>query len=315
MSPFSARPRIAAGAAMLLVAGSIIVNPGTAAAASPKFDMSGFSVQVGTPVTYTPEQQALFAQKQLLSQKELQSPGTVLRMSHPAGLSATYVLASGAQVSSKSMTAMVADPDGAILGTYPRQQTVSYYCGPTAVQVVGDYAWGMGPNAVHNTQATIVKNWTHTTSGGTDLGNEVAGLNGNVGSQFPSGFGTYHTYQRPYTVAGGAQWHADLRTDVGGYYMPIVASVSPKQIGATYQLPSWQGSGTVAAGDYGHYIVFYGYSGKWDGNPGNTSPTLWYNDGSGGYGGGTGSWRTSDAAIYYMMWLWNHNHSTGYYMW
>lgn len=317
MSPFSIRPRIAAGAATLLVAGSIILNnPGTAAAASPKFDMSGFSVQVGTPVTYTPQQQAIFSQKEALAQQELQYPGTVYRMSHPAGLSATYVSASGVRTSSNTMTPMVADPDGALLGTWVRQQTKQYYCGPTAVQVVGDYAWQTGPNAVHNTQQNISNWWTHTdANGSTNLGDEVVGLNGNVGSKFPSGFGTYHSYQRPNTVAGGAQWHADLRTDIGGYYMPVVASVSPKQAGAAYQLPSWQGSGTAPAGDYGHYLVFSGYITKWDGNPGNTSPYLFYDDGSGGWGGGTGAYTDSDAAIYYMMWLWNHQHASGYYMW
>jgi hypothetical protein len=310
------RKQLGLGLRALVCASTLAaVIASNAAAASPKFDMSGFSVQVGTPVTYTSAQQAIIAQKEALALQELQSPGTVYRMSHPAGLSATYVSASGTRMSSNAMTPMVADPDGAIVGTWVRQQTKAYYCGPTAVQVVGDYAWQTGPNTVHNTQQYISNTWTKTDQlGQTPLANEVTGMNGNVGSEMPSGF-IYASAREPNTVAGGAQWHAYLREDIGGFYMPQVASVSPKQSGAAYQLPSWQGSGTAPAGNYGHYIVFAGYITKWDGNPGNTSPYLFYDDGSGGYGGGTGEWSDSDAAIYYMMWLYNSNHAAGYFIW
>jgi hypothetical protein len=305
---------------MLLMAGSISVNPGTAAAASPKFDMSGFSVQVGTPTPMTPQEQAIVAQKEALAQQELQHPGTVYKMNHPAGLSATYVTASGARMSPNVMTAMaVGDPDGAILGTWVREQTKAYYCGPTAVQVVGDYVWQTGPNTVHNTQQNISNWWTHTdANGSTNLADEVVGMNKNVGTRMPSGF-IYASRREANSPAGGSAWHAKLREDIGGYYMPQVASVSPKQKGAAYWLPSWSGPGTVTAGNYGHYIVFSGYITKWDGS--SSTPYLFYDDGSGpdghghNWGGGTGEFSASDAAIYYMMWLYNPNHAAGYFIW
>jgi hypothetical protein len=312
MSLFIARPRIAAGAAMLLMAGSVVLSPGSVAAANPNQDMSGFSVQLGTPVRDTPQEQAILAQKDALAKQELQHPGTVYRMNHPAGLSATYVMAGGARVSPNVMTAMtVGDPDGAILGTWVRQQTKAYYCGPTAVQVVADYSWSTGPNAVKYTQQYISNTWTKTDQLlQTPLANEVTGLRG--AAKLPAGF-TYASARHTNDAAGGAAWHAKLRADIGGYYMPQVASVSPKQIGAVYQLPSWQGSGTAPAGNYGHYIVYYGYITKWDGS--SSSPYLFYDDGAGGYGGGTGSWQATDVSIYYMMWLGNPNHAAGYFIW
>ena len=65
-----------------------------------------------------------------------------------------------------------------LVGTWEREQQLSYTCGPTAVQVVADWVWNMGPNAVKYTQATISTRWTHTTTAGTDATHELAGANG-----------------------------------------------------------------------------------------------------------------------------------------
>jgi hypothetical protein len=299
--------------ATLLTAVSVVFTTGSVAADDSKFDMSGFADGLGPPVTYTPQQQAIIAQKEALAAQELRAPGTVYHMSHPAGRSITYVYANGTRVASDAMTPMVADPDGATLGTWTRQQTKSYYCGPTAVQVVGDFVWWTGPNTVHNTQQYISDTWTKTdATRSTMVNNEVRGLNGNAGSRMPAGF-IYASAREANTVAGGAAWHAKLREDIGGFGMPGVASVSPKQNGAPYQLPSWQGPGTAPAGNYGHYIVFNTYIGKWDGA--SPSPWIGYDDGSGGYGGGTGSYSASAKAIYWMMWDGNPNHTPGYFIW
>jgi hypothetical protein len=288
-----------------------VLTPGSAAAASPKLDMSGFSVQVGTPIADTPQEAAIIRSKEAIAQQELLHPGTIFSMNHPAGLKATYVLVGGARIAPMAISAAVGDPDGAILGSWTRQQTKAAYCGPTAVQVVADFSWNTGPNAVKYTQKQISDNWTKTDQlGQTPLANEVTGLRGAV--HLPSGF-TYSSARQTNDAAGGASWHAKLREDIGGYWMPQVASVSPKQVGATYQLPSWQGSGTAPAGNYGHYIVYYGYITKWDGS--SSSPYLYYHDGSAGYGGGTGTWQASDLSIYYMMWLYNPNHAAGYFIW
>ena len=243
----------------------------------------------------TPAQQAIVKQKLALAHQEELHPGTVRNISHPAGM----------QVLS---AASPADQYAAFLVTWPRQQTKPYYCGPTAVQVVGDYAWNMGPNTVHNTQQNISTWWTKTdVTGQTYLGDEVHGLNMNVGAKMPAGF--IYAYARPNT---GSAWHSLLRTDVVGYYMPQVTSVSPKQTGASYWLSSWANTNRpVPAGDYGHYIVYTGYVGIWDGT---SNPHVYFDDGSYGWGGDTGEFSDPATHLYYMQWLTNKNHPAGGYV-
>jgi hypothetical protein len=285
---------LAATTALLAMVVLGTVGPVVAADPTTTPDMSGFSVLVdpGGGPELTPAERAIARQKLALAQKEEMHPGTVKEISHPADMRVLYV---------------PTDWDGAILGTFTRQQTKSYYCGPVAVQVTADYAWGMGPDRVKYTQQYISNTWTKTDYyGQTYLYKEVAGLNGAVGSRLPAGF--LYMSARPST---GSSWHSLLRTDIAGYYMPQVSSVSPKQVGATYWLTSWANT-SLPAGNYGHYIVYSGYIGIWDGTE---SPYLWYEDGSGGYGGSTGTFTDPATHLYYMQWLYNPNHAAGYVIW
>ena len=117
----------------------------------------------------------------------------------------------------------------------------------------------------------------------------------------PSGF-TY-AYVQP---SSGSAWHSLLRTDIAGFYMPQVAAVSPKAKNKPYWLTSWANTST-APGNYGHYIVLNGYSGVWDGTAG---PTIYYDDGSKGYGGSTGSFNDTAIRVWAVI-----TYGNGYVIW
>jgi hypothetical protein len=94
-------------------------------------------------------------------------------------------------------------------------------------------------------------------------------LNAASAGYLPANF-VYAEYQPP----SPSDWHNKLRTGVGTYAMPQVVGVAPHGVGATRWLYSWPTPHTT-----GHYIVLTGWNGVWDGTE---SPTVNYDDGSGG---------------------------------
>jgi hypothetical protein len=182
---------------------------------------------------------------------------------------------------------MDAYPQGALLGTWARQQAKWYYCGPATVQVASDYAWWT-PGSDKYSQQYISDKWTATdATQQTYVYKLTNGLNGAVGAMLPTGF--KYAYLQP---GSGSEWHALLRTDIAGFYMPQVVGTNPKAAGKPYWLTSWAKTSTPA-GAYGHYIVLNGYDGVWDATSG---PSIYYDDSSKGYGGSTGQF--SDPATH-----------------
>lgn len=186
------------------------------------------------------------------------------------------------------------------ISTTPRQQQKSYYCGPTAVQVVSNYAWGVVDKY---TQQYISTTWTNTDNDGqTYVWRVRYGLNGASAGHMPASF-VYAEYQ----PTSASDWHNKLRTDVGTYAMPQVVGVAPHDQGATYWLYSWPTAHTT-----GHYIVLTGWDGVWDGT---VSPTVNYDDGSGGYGGSTGAYSDPATTIWYTITKSNPNHAPNWIIW
>jgi hypothetical protein len=186
------------------------------------------------------------------------------------------------------------------LSTTPRQQQKSYYCGPTAVQVVSNYVWGVVDKY---TQQYISTTWTNTDNDGqTYVWRVRYGLNAASAGHLPANF-VYAEYQPP----SPSDWHNKLRTDVGTYAMPQVVGVAPHDVGATRWLYSWPTPHTT-----GHYIVLTGWNGVWDGTE---SPTVNYDDGSGGYGGSTGAFSDPATTIWYTITKSNPYHAADWIIW
>jgi hypothetical protein len=173
------------------------------------------------------------------------------------------------------------------VATHARQQIKSYYCGPAAVQVVANYAWGYSGTTNKYSQSYISSTWTKTDQNGqTMVGDERYGLNQATKGHVPGGW-VYVAVR----ATSGSDWHNMLRTDVGVYAMPIVVTLAPHDVGASYWLRSWP-----KAMNAGHYIVVNGWNQVWD----NTrNPTVTYDDGSSGYGGSTGEFSDPAFDVYY----------------
>jgi len=193
------------------------------------------------------------------------------------------------------------------LVTYPRRQVKSYYCGVATVQVISNYAWNMDASHDRYSQQYISDAWTNTDANGqTTAWYEAVGLQGaTAGSpRLPANF-TYY-YKRE---SSGSGWHADLRTDIGYFSMPMAASVAPKDPGYGYVLATWS-SPSITAQYAGHWIVLTGWNGAWDGT---AVPTVNFDDSAVGAAGSTG---TQSA---YSMWQIinkaNPNHAAGYVVW
>lgn len=109
-------------------------SPGQAAAASPNIqtnEMDGFTTNL-PPMTAA--QRAVYDQKvAAAAQAERQYRD---------------------RATARARGVAVAASSGAYVNTWRRRQTNGYYCGPTAVQVVSDWAWNMGPNSVKYTSST-----------------------------------------------------------------------------------------------------------------------------------------------------------------
>jgi hypothetical protein len=167
---------------------------------------------------------------------------------------------------------------GGVVTTYARAQASSIYCGPAAVQVVSNYAWGMSSGSDKWSQWYISSHWTYTdTYGQTYVYRERIGLNSASAGHLPANF-VYAEYQ----PTNGSDWYNKLITDVSSFSMPQVANLAPHDPGASNWLHSWP---VPTSGPAGHYITLYGWSQYWNGTSG---PTVYYDDsaGDGGYGAG-----------------------------
>lgn len=219
-----------------------------------------------------------------------------------AKLARAESLRGGSTGSSDSFTlaAAPAVPGIRVLETYARQQKTSYWCGPASAQVAINLSRGYyfsqtgGENAKTNYRLqSEIAAWANTTS-----------------SAGTSGANLENALNRPKAVLKPtADWiyvfadHGDLDayydkvvTDVYGYGMPLISLVRPNEPGKEHHLSSWDGPAIHA----GHWIVLRGYSGL---DP--SSATIFYNDSSEGYQGGTGAF--SDPAL--TMWKVSHYHS------
>jgi hypothetical protein len=211
-----------------------------------------------------------------------------------------------ALTSGGAVSPMTPGPVGSV-STYYRNQVKNIYCGPAAIQVVSNYAWGIYSSSQSTnkyTQQYISDTWTHTDLNQSTGPSTVAyGLDGAMGTHHPSGF-TYAAYQ----VTSGADWHGRLVTDIATYAMPMTPGVAPHDPGVLDYLPSWPTAHTA-----GHWVTAYGYyMAVWDGT---RNPGVSYDDGSAAYGGGSGSYSTSSYVIYQTIMKGNVSHTPGWIVW
>lgn len=196
--------------------------------------------------------------------------------------------------------ALTARPAIKILQTYARQQKTSYWCGPASAQVAINLSRGYfftqtgGENAKTNFRLqSEIAAWANTTaSAGTSGANLESALNRPKAILKPTPDWIYI-----FAAHGELESFYDLvLTDVAAYGMPLISLVRPNEPDKAHHLSSWDGPPIHA----GHWIVLRGYSGL---DP--STATIFYNDSSEGYQGGTGAF--SDTAL--TMWKVSHYHS------
>ena len=191
-------------------------------------------------------------------------------------------------------------PTTKVLATHFRQQKTSYWCGPASAQVAinlsrGYYftqKGGENPDTNYRLQSEIAA-WANTTaSNGTSGANLENALNRPKAVEKPTPDWIYI-----FADTGDLEaFHGKVVTDVHRYGMPLISLVRPNEPGKDYHLSSWQGPAIHA----GHWIVLRGYSGL-----NASTATIYYNDSSEGYQGGTGAY--ADSAL--TMWKVSHYHS------
>lgn len=189
---------------------------------------------------------------------------------------------------------------GTILPVWYRHQANGYYCGPTAVQVISNHAWGYGTAGNKYTQAYISSQWTQTTAEGTYVWRVRYGLNGSTAGKYP------WPYAEEY-VSSGTEWHGYVVADTTDWNMPTVALVAPHDPNVTYYLSSWPYEVTA-----GHYIVIRGWLYLWDGT---RTPMVYYSDGSAGYGGSDGQYSDPAYDVYQTIKKSHPGHSEGWIVW
>ncbi len=180
-------------------------------------------------------------------------------------------------------------PTSKTLATRARQQITNYNCGPAAGQVVvnwsRDYifsnttAAGAQDLSINWKKQSTIAGYMGTTTAGTGGAALAAGLNNQSAVLKPVPLWFYS-----YDPTGTKQnFHNRVVTDIWEYEMPLILATVPHDagVGSTH-LASWP---NVHAGAH-HWITIRGYNGLY----GSTSPTMQYNDSSGGYGGGTGAY-------------------------
>lgn len=260
-----------------LIAVAVFANPGRSAAIEPNSQSNEMAGYTSALPPMTAAQRVTYEQKMAMLarlEQDAQAP-----TNGQAGHAVDAALASR------------------FVNTWERQQTTNYNCGPTAVQVVADYSWNMGPDRVKFTQSAISQNWTHTDTSGTTTSNELAGANGVLSGSPRSSF--VYAIANP---SSGANWMSLLQVDVN-FTMPQILNLSPwwwsSSQGIWYYLVDWAGNQSTG----GHYVVANGYTGNWDGTSG---PTVRFDDGAAGYGGGTGTYTDVQSDVYQLI---SHHHN------
>jgi hypothetical protein len=218
------------------------------------------------------------------------------KLARAASLETSTTAHSGAA----AMSLAAALPAYRVLETYARQQKTSYWCGPASAQVAINLSRGYffsqpgGENAKTNYR----------------LQSEIAAWANTTASSGTSGANLERTLNRPKAILRPTpDWiyifadHGDLEAyydkvvaDIFGSGMPLISLVRPNEPGKEHHLSSWDGAPIHA----GHWIVLHGYGGL---DP--YYATIFYNDSSEGYQGGTGAY--SDPAL--TMWKVSHYHS------
>lgn len=184
-------------------------------------------------------------------------------------------------------------PYQATAGTVAHQQETDIYCGPASTQTVELYTRG-----IQDSQPDIAA-YQHTDiDGSTYVWRERDGLNHFVA--LPANF--VYLYVQP---VDGDDWYLMVQEDIGYYGMPQVASTAPHDPGALHWLPSWPNAITA-----GHYVVVNGYVSN-----SYSTGSVSYNDSSGGFGGGTGTYSTSTGVMWYTITKGNAQHDPGWVIW
>lgn len=256
-----------------------LLAPAAAVAAGPQSEAPAGQLEIDrTTTAKTPEQLARVNAKTQMA----------------AGLAGT---ASGEE---RLMAAALGPPTSRILPTYARQQKTSYWCGPASAQVAINLSRGYffgqkngeNPDTNWKLQSEIAV-WANTTaSSGTSGANLESALNRPKAVLKPTPDWIYIFADQGDLAA----FHNKVVTDVHAYGMPLLSLVRPNEPGKEHHLSSWDGPAIHA----GHWIVLRGYSGL---NP--DTGTIFYNDSSDGYQGGTGAF--TDSAL--TMWKVSHYHS------
>ena len=269
------------GPAVVLGLSIAVLTPTIALAAGPLSDPPLGQLEVDRVTTpKTPEQQA--------------------RINAKVEAAAGFATATGPNGSTIAMSRAASTPVSRILDTNFRQQKTSYWCGPASAQVAinvsrgYDFAQKGGENAATNWKLqSEIAAWAKTTaSAGTSGANLEAALNRPSAVLRPSADWIY-----VFADTGDIDSYFNkVVTDVASDGMPLISLVRPNEPGKDFHLSSWQGAPIHA----GHWIVLRGYRGL-----SADLATIYYNDSSEGYQGGTGAY--SDSAL--TMWKVSHYHS------
>jgi hypothetical protein len=179
------------------------------------------------------------------------------------------------------------------VSTTPRTQETYYYCGPTAIQVISDYSW----NVFKKYSQTSIAGQAGTTTGGTGITGERAALMWAIDGS-PKGDTFWYAAVHP---SNGDAFSHYLQADVILDEMPLVMNLTPWAWDPTnrvyHYLVDWSNKKSFG----GHYIVGSGVNGDWDGTYG---PQVRFDDGTAGYGGGTGAYWDTQYDVYYLISHW-----------
>jgi hypothetical protein len=263
----------------------------------------GLSIALALPTAVLagkPEQGAPAGQLEVDRTTTIKTPEQQARANAKADRAADIAASTAGDDATLSENRVMGPPSMKILTTNFRQQKTSYWCGPASAQVAINLSRGYffakkageDPDTNYRLQSEIA-GWANTTaSNGTSGANLENALNRPKAVLPP-------TSDWIYIFAGTGDlnaFHNKVVTDVHAYGMPLISLVRPNEPSKEFHLSSWQGPAIHA----GHWIVLRGYSGL-----DASDATIYYNDSSEGYQGGTGAY--GDSAL--TMWKVSHYHS------
>jgi hypothetical protein len=263
----------------------------------------GLSIALALPTAVLagkPERGAPAGQLEVDQTTTIKTPEQQARAATKTDTAAAVAASMAGDTVAPSESRVMGPPSMKILATNFRQQKTSYWCGPASAQVAINLSRGYffakkggeDPDTNYRLQSEIAE-WANTTASyGTSGANLENALNRPKAVLPP-------TSDWIYIFAGTGDldaFHNKVVTDVHAYGMPLISLVRPNEPGKEFHLSSWQGPAIHA----GHWIVLRGYSGL-----GASDASIYYNDSSEGYQGGTGAY--VDSAL--TMWKVSHYHS------